>query len=113
MVRRFVLLLVVVITFVAEAGLAMECDSGGKSFHCGLEWSNYGLNFEWYRNSKLVKALELSSKQEEEISVLMKAAAQGEAMGKEISAKEARLREQCLCSFYSLKNDLFCDILIP
>jgi hypothetical protein len=59
-----------------------------------LEWSDYGLNFEWARDSKLIKELEMNEQQTGGFNMLLSEAAKAITLEKEIFAKESALRSQ-------------------
>ncbi len=59
-----------------------------------LEWSDYGLNFEWAKDTKLIKQLALTEQQASEFNLLSTEVAKAVAMDEEISAKESTIRNQ-------------------
>lgn len=59
-----------------------------------LEWSDYGLNFEWAKDAKLIKTLEMNEEQAKEFHTLSGEVANAVAIGEEIAAKESALRSQ-------------------
>lgn len=59
-----------------------------------LEWSDYGLNFEWARDPKLIKELDMNEDQAKEFSALSSESTVAVTMGEEIAAKEAVLKNQ-------------------
>ena len=60
----------------------------------GLEWSDYGLNFEWAKDKNLLTELGLTATQQEELEKLEAAAAQEEPTDKDIADKTAQLKKQ-------------------
>ncbi|MDD5492757.1 MAG: hypothetical protein PHV60_08790, partial [bacterium] len=59
-----------------------------------LEWSDYGLNFEWARDPKLIKELDMNEHQAKEFNDLSSEIAVAVTMEEEIAAKEAVLKNQ-------------------
>ncbi|MDD5258759.1 MAG: hypothetical protein PHD29_02195 [bacterium] len=59
-----------------------------------LEWSDYGLNFEWAKDAKLIKELEMNEQQNGEFKALSFDIAKAVAMGEEIASKESTLRSK-------------------
>jgi hypothetical protein len=59
-----------------------------------LEWSDYGLNFEWAKDKKLVKELALSDQQKEELAKLTDTAGQNTKTDEDIMDKATQLKRQ-------------------
>jgi Spy/CpxP family protein refolding chaperone len=59
-----------------------------------LEWSNYGLNFEWSKDKELLKEMDLTAHQEEELNKLFNEASQTVKMEEDTRIYEKKLKEQ-------------------
>jgi Spy/CpxP family protein refolding chaperone len=59
-----------------------------------LEWSDYGLNFEWAKDNKLLKELELTVQQKEELGKLAETSGQTTKKEEDILDKKTQLKRQ-------------------
>jgi hypothetical protein len=59
-----------------------------------IEWSDYGLNFEWAKDAKLIKELEMNEQQAGEFNTLSSEVAKAVKMEEEITVKESSLKNQ-------------------
>ncbi len=83
-----------VLSFLLFAVQCFAAEGSPSMIRQDLEWSDYGLNFEWAKDAKLIKKLEMNEQQSGEFNALSSEIAKAVTMEEEIAAKESILRNQ-------------------
>lgn len=84
--------------FISCSALAAEAEKDNMFPPTGIsqnfEWSKYGLRFEWVKDEKLIKDMDLSEQQKRELDILFSESTQTAKMDEEIRINEIKLNSQ-------------------
>jgi len=94
MLKKTILLFIVIIFLGITICFAEDVTPGQDKRDQDFEWSDYGLNFKWAKDKKLLKQLELTVQQENELGKLANAAEQNSKTDEDIVDKETQLKRQ-------------------
>jgi hypothetical protein len=82
------------IIFLLIAAQCFAAEGPPSMMRQDLEWSDYGLNFEWAKDHKLIKKLDMNEHQAKDFNDLSNEITVAVTMEEEIAAKEAILKNQ-------------------
>lgn len=94
MLKKLISLFIVIIFLGITACFAADGIPGKGMPAQDLEWSDYGLNFAWAKDKKLLKELELTVQQKEELGKLAETAGQTAKKEEDILDKKTQLKRQ-------------------
>jgi len=88
------IILAVFLTFGLSFAEETSQNSGKNISVESFEWSNYGLNFEWFKDKEILKELNLTEEQKAGISTLVSESSQTVTIQEQIKDKENSLKIQ-------------------
>lgn len=94
MLNKLISFLIVILFLGVITCFAEEWKSSQDMRSQDFEWSDYGLNFEWAKDNKLLKQLGLTAQQKTDLDKLANAAEQNSKANEDITDKEAQLKRQ-------------------
>lgn len=94
MFKKLVPLFIIISFLFGVTCFAEEGIQSRKPVTLDLEWSDYGLNFEWVKDKKLLKEMNLTTQQKEELNNLLSESTQTVKIQEEIKDKENELKSQ-------------------
>lgn len=94
MFKKLVPLFIIISFLFGVTCFAEKETQSRKPVTLNLEWSDYGLNFEWAKDKKLLKEMNLTAQQQGELNNLFNESTQTVKTQEEIKGKENELKNQ-------------------